>query len=78
MYLQATCLCITFLFQIWIVTCPGMSCGQFFAPFDFACTKYTSSDNVAWDMIHVFWKEMALQISHCSIIAYCLMRNLFF
>ena len=42
MYLQTTCLFITFWFQSWIVTCLGMSCGQFFVPFDFGRTKYTS------------------------------------
>ena len=64
MYLQTTCLFITFWKEIWIVTCPGMSCGQFFGPFDFACTKYTSSDSVAWDKIDAVWQKMLLQISH--------------
>ena len=30
----------------------GMSYGQLFVPFDFACNKYTSGDSVAWDKIY--------------------------
>ena len=44
--------------------------GQLFVSFDFACTKYTSSDSVAWDKIDAVCED-TVPSTDISLVNYC-------